>query len=286
MRASAILLLSSNFLLKIAAWQCDSIEIDAEHYDLSALDGEYAIKLSTKTPPTLRHTLYDINPCSSLHKKTKLNKEDQCAPGTLICRTTSVEKDGKATIIEVAAFASDIKGQKHPEVSLLNSTVAEDANGLSITYNSEKDTEEPRRTSVIHFICDKDAGTGNPVLSGEDQEETLMLTWRTVSVCGSSKDPDEDHKRPDKGDQDRPRHRSSGWGFFTWLFIIVFMCIAACLIFTLFLNYNRYGQLGLDLVPTMDSVKVLRILLASNYANDARMCHISSRTLPIRLWTQ
>ena len=44
------------------------------------------------------------------------------------------------------------------------------------------------------------------------------------------------------------------------------MTIAAFLIFTLFLNFQRYGQVGLDLVPAVDSVRDLPYLF-KDFAN-------------------
>lgn len=262
----------------VNAWKCSSIRVDQADYDLSALDGDHTIQLTTKTPPTLRHTLFDINPCSPLQRKAKLGKEDQCAPGTQICRTTSVEKDGKATIIEVVAYASDISEQKSPEVSHLNSTNDQDMKGFRLSYESEKSTEGVNKASVVEFICDEDAGIGSPELKNPDQSDTITLFWKTKYACSTESSPDGDRKHPDKNNPAHRPARSSSWGFFAWLFIIVFMLIAACLIFTLFLNYNRYGQLGLDLVPTMDSVKVI-----VPHFWVARFWHmlIISRTFPI-----
>ncbi|KAF1835837.1 hypothetical protein BDW02DRAFT_567597 [Decorospora gaudefroyi] len=76
----------------------------------------------------------------------------------------------------------------------------------------------------------------------EDKDKkvrTLRLEWRTKYAC-------EDAPAVDGG---------SHWGFFGWFFIIVFLAIAAYLIFGSWLNYNRYGARGWDLLPHGDTIR-------------------------------
>lgn len=68
---------------------------------------------------------------------------------------------------------------------------------------------------------------------------TLRLEWRTKFAC-------EDAPAEEEG---------SHWGFFGWFFIIVFLAIAAYLIFGSWLNYNRYGARGWDLLPHGDTIR-------------------------------
>ncbi|EAT90530.1 autophagy-related protein [Parastagonospora nodorum] len=69
--------------------------------------------------------------------------------------------------------------------------------------------------------------------------QTLRLEWRTQYAC-------EDAPPVDGG---------SHWGFFGWFFIILFLAIAAYLIFGSWLNYNRYGARGWDLLPHGDQIR-------------------------------
>lgn len=250
-----VVLLSTLSLSSVAAWTCDSVVVGSSHFDLSALAGEHTIESSVKTPPTVRHTLYTINPCAPLKKHKDIGSEDQCAAGTQICKTTSVEKDDKSTIIEVVSYGGDISDEKEPNASKLGASDDNEVQGLKLTYSSDKDDEGDKLSAIIEFICDKDIGTGAPELKQSAADSVPVFTWSTKHACVSRSDGD-GHQRPDHGDHDARPPKSSSWGFFTWLFLIVFMLIASFLIFTLFLNYNRYGQLGLDLVPAMDSVKV------------------------------
>ncbi|KAF3395615.1 Autophagy-related protein 27 [Talaromyces pinophilus] len=74
----------------------------------------------------------------------------------------------------------------------------------------------------------------------------LRLDWKTKYAC-------EDYKRenPGSGGGSGGGH----WGFFTWLIIILFLCISAYLIFGSWLNYNRYGARGWDLLPHADTIR-------------------------------
>ncbi|KAK3298013.1 autophagy-related protein 27 [Chaetomium fimeti] len=73
--------------------------------------------------------------------------------------------------------------------------------------------------------------------------DTLYLTWYTKHVCDSAVDEPE------------PAKESSHWGFFTWLVILVFLATASYLIFGSWLNYNRYGARGWDLLPHGDTLR-------------------------------
>ncbi|ORY13418.1 autophagy-related protein 27 [Clohesyomyces aquaticus] len=69
----------------------------------------------------------------------------------------------------------------------------------------------------------------------------LRLEWRTKYACEDAEDDSV----------------SSHWGFFTWFIIILFMATAAYLIFGSWLNYNRYGARGWDLLPHGDTIRDL-----------------------------
>jgi len=103
-----------------------------------------------------------------------------------------------------------------------------------------------------------------------DKKDTLMLTWHTKFACESAKGGD-DGKKGD-GDKDKDKkpadppsggedEESSHWGLFTWLVILVFLAIASYLIFGSWLNYNRYGARGWDLLPHGDTLRDIPYLL-------------------------
>ncbi|KAL7931678.1 autophagy-related protein 27 [Trichoderma chlorosporum] len=85
--------------------------------------------------------------------------------------------------------------------------------------------------------------------------DVLRLTWHTKYAC-EKRDGDKD-----KGDEREPGDSSASWGFFTWFVIIVFLGIASYLIFGSWLNYNRYGARGWDLLPHGDTLRDIPYLL-------------------------
>lgn len=85
---------------------------------------------------------------------------------------------------------------------------------------------------------------GYEVHDTEDAFGTLRLTWHTKYACESMADARREH-----------------WGFFTWFVIIVFLGTASYLIFGSWLNYNRYGARGWDLLPHGDTLRDVPYLL-------------------------
>ncbi len=102
-------------------------------------------------------------------------------------------------------------------------------------------------------------------VEGKEKMEVLRLNWRTKYACEDYADSDE--------------ARKSGWGFFTWFILMYgksipylstltdcfalssgFLSIAAYLIFGSWLNYNRYGARGWDLLPHGDTIRDLPYL--------------------------
>lgn len=124
----------------------------------------------------------------------------------------------------------------------------------------------PGNDSSLQFLrLDKDKGDA----------DILRLTWLTKHAC-------ENGPKDDKEDK-----KSSHWGFFTWFIIVyvlipyllvfasraknsaaklifstrAFLSTAAYLIFGSWLNYNRYGARGWDLLPHGDTIRDVPHLL-------------------------
>lgn len=93
----------------------------------------------------------------------------------------------------------------------------------------------------LQFVSYKTEGKGS------DEQDVLRLTWKTKYACENAEAPP--NKSPSGGD------KTSGWGFFTWFFIVVFLLVAAYIIFGSWLNYNRYGARGWDLIPHGDTIR-------------------------------
>ncbi|TGO37603.1 hypothetical protein BHYA_0093g00290 [Botrytis hyacinthi] len=106
--------------------------------------------------------------------------------------------------------------------------------------NDDEVIGAPGNDSSLQFVrLDKDKGDA----------DILRLTWRTKFAC-------EDGPKDDGDDM-----KSSHWGFFTWFIIVAFLSTAAYLIFGSWLNYNRYGARGWDLLPHGDTIRDVPYLL-------------------------
>ncbi|KAI2602317.1 autophagy-related protein 27 [Hypoxylon sp. NC1633] len=90
-------------------------------------------------------------------------------------------------------------------------------------------------------------------LDTDSNIDVLRLTWLSKYAC---------EKRDDDGSDDESGEKPNPhWGFFTWMVILIFLGTAAYLIFGSWLNYNRYGARGWDLLPHGDTIRDIPYLL-------------------------
>lgn len=80
--------------------------------------------------------------------------------------------------------------------------------------------------------------------------DTLYLTWHTKFACDAAAE------KPTP-----PPAESAHWGFFTWVFFLVFLVLASYLIFGAWLAYTQNGARGWDLVPHSDTIRDIPYLL-------------------------
>ncbi|KAK0255901.1 hypothetical protein LTS09_009203 [Friedmanniomyces endolithicus] len=115
--------------------------------------------------------------------------------------------------------------------------------------DGDNDDEEPE-------LPDLDKGKSLQFVSYKSEKDdvgVLRLTWKTKYACESAEK--EPAKEPTEG------NKTAGWGFFTWFIIVVFLLIAAYIIFGSWLNYSRYGARGWDLIPHGDTLRDLPYLM-------------------------
>ncbi|KUJ21570.1 uncharacterized protein LY89DRAFT_377990 [Mollisia scopiformis] len=212
-----------------------------------------------------------------------------------------VTKDGKAdSLMDSWPLAGDLRdyggkdlNAKWESLSESNSHADSEKEGLRLSMNGglhKVNNEQRAQKVIVEFICDHDLfgdenlwdpedhyesvpdkraegddtdgpkngetqdPTGAPSLqflkydrSGTDMD-ILRLSWRTRFAC------------LDAGDE-KTRDPNGHWGFFTWFIIIAFLSTAAYLIFGSWLNYNRYGARGWDLLPHGDTIRDVPYLL-------------------------
>ncbi|OAA52851.1 Autophagy-related protein 27 [Cordyceps fumosorosea ARSEF 2679] len=116
------------------------------------------------------------------------------------------------------------------------------------------DNDDTSNEEVEHQLKKEDASLLWESYGVEKDADILRLTWHTKYAC--EKRDDDDVKDPEE-----PPSSSSNWGFFTWLIIVGFLGTAAYLIFGSWLNYNRYGARGWDLLPHGDTIRDIPYLL-------------------------
>ncbi|KAI0388801.1 autophagy-related protein 27 [Xylariaceae sp. FL0594] len=91
--------------------------------------------------------------------------------------------------------------------------------------------------------------------------DILHLTWSTKYVCQNKADDGSDGNGDGDAGEEPKKPASSHWGAFTWIVLLGFLGIAAYLVFGSWLNYNRYGARGWDLLPHGDTIRELPYLL-------------------------
>ncbi|KAI1492832.1 autophagy-related protein 27 [Biscogniauxia mediterranea] len=127
--------------------------------------------------------------------------------------------------------------------------------------NDEDDDDAP--TKEVQLGIENDPSlvfVSYGAMEGQDNTDVLRLRWSSKHVCASTADDGSDGS-DGSGGSDGGRESSAHWGFFTWLVIIVFLGTAAYLIFGSWLNYNRYGARGWDLLPHGDTIRDIPYLL-------------------------
>ncbi|KAJ3474087.1 hypothetical protein NLG97_g9999 [Lecanicillium saksenae] len=120
--------------------------------------------------------------------------------------------------------------------------------------DKDKGSDNGSNEEVEHQLKKDDAALIWESYSTEKDTDILRMTWHTKYAC-EKRDDDKDVQDPEEPS------RSTGWGFFTWLIIVGFLGTAAYLIFGSWLNYNRYGARGWDLLPHGDTIRDIPYLL-------------------------
>ncbi|KAF8473322.1 autophagy-related protein 27 [Kalaharituber pfeilii] len=248
------------------------ITADGVEFDLSPLKGPSSVTVSKSTPPSTTNMTWFINPCGPLKWSKDDRPEESCPEGSHVCgiewiHSSDPKKDTIHRIIPISGDFGDA-GSVAPTYTRLKTSEAQaDQNKEGVRVEMHGGTYPPgddgqKQSAVVEYICAPNR-TGmegqKQVDSAETEEEkrevekslkfisyennVLKLEWRTMQAC--------EKVQGGNGDTSRASH----WGFFTWFIIIFFMIIAAYLIFGSWLNYNRYGAKGWDLLPHADTLR-------------------------------
>jgi len=171
------------------------------------------------------------------------------------------ERQGLLVKLSGGEYLEDHEKKKKDTAALIEFQCDPDKSGLEGLEDSEtSDAAANRRRSQLEATSDDNTGDdkdgdnhddgSNPSRSLQfksfklvDDTYILRLDWKTRYAC--------DDYLKNRKDSSPSGH----WGFFTWLIIILFLCTAAYLIFGSWLNYNRYGARGWDLLPHGDTIR-------------------------------
>ncbi|RYC60970.1 hypothetical protein CHU98_g5222 [Xylaria longipes] len=127
--------------------------------------------------------------------------------------------------------------------------------------DNDNDNDEDTPPKEVQLGLDKNPSLVFDRYGPSDSDtnvDVLHLTWSSKHVCQSKKDDGSEGSGDEDGDVKKP---GSHWGAFTWIVILVFLGTAAYLIFGSWLNYNRYGARGWDLLPHGDTIRDIPYLL-------------------------
>ncbi|EEQ84135.1 hypothetical protein RJZ56_000543 [Blastomyces dermatitidis] len=261
---------------------CDRIVVDSKLWNLRSLAGPHSVYNVVEHPPTTINTTYTVNLCQPL-------KETECPSGTMICGVQRSSNDNKVLgAIPIAGIYVQNSGRNlDPKVTRLKSSDSQHE-GLRVELHGGKypfNGKDYKQQAVIEMTCDlertglegdwsgkrtkradedgsdgdkKDDKAGDTKKGDEkslqfksyglvDNVFVLRLDWLTKYACEDFED----------GGNEKNNH----WGLFTWLIVIVFLCTAAYLIFGSWLNYNRYGARGWDLLPHGDTIRDIPYIL-------------------------
>ncbi|KAJ5970252.1 uncharacterized protein N7479_000170 [Penicillium vulpinum] len=281
-------------LASASGFDCADIRLNNYKYDLSPLKGVHEVTNTVTTDDFVTNTTYRLNICNILGSAARFDGAT-CGTSKNICgfahRKAKDGNGGSTFGFPIVGLEPLGQGSKNPQLKRLKDLDPE-TEGLRVrleggSYKGDgNDQKAKKAAAVIDFQCDHErsgleglrtladeletkerrkrvegeeggglpAGnstSGNSTSSlqfksfaqSDDDTYILRLDWRTKYACDEFED--------DKGDTPS----SKSWGFFTWLIIIAFLCIATYLIFGSWLNYNRYGARGWDLLPHGDTIR-------------------------------
>lgn len=273
-------------LVTATGFDCAHINADGIKYDLSPLGGVHSLYHIEETQDHVVNTTYVLNICNIL-KGAAIRGNLKCGTSKNICgfeyRDAVDGSDSETKAFPIVGLDHLGHGAKDPEITRLKQ-LDPDREGLSVRLGGGQylDNEKAKKDAgaVIEFQCDPTRSGLEGISTEEDTAEkeqlrateegeigdksrslrfqsfgpannesyVLKLDWKTRYAC-------DDYLSSKKGGS------SNHWGFFTWFIVILFLCISAYLIFGSWLNYNRYGARGWDLLPHGDTIRDVPYIL-------------------------
>ncbi|CAN6672144.1 autophagy-related protein 27 [Trichomonascus vanleenenianus] len=258
-----------------AVFTCE-VNLDGAQYDLRGLKGNHMVTVSRDTPPSTTNTTWYVNPCGKIDLENS-----KCPQGSQVCgiQTVYLPDNDKGVITEIIPVAGDF-GDRSSGVS---TSKRDKGDGVRVDLTDGVWGKNEHLKASIEFVCDKDKGVGNLEFVQWDGQ-TAAFKWVSSAACKlTSRDddkpkdgddkPKDDKPKEDKPKEDKPKDdkkpeegkepqdESASWGFFTWSFILFVLAVAFYVIGSAWVNYNRYGLSGVDMLPHSSTVRELPYLL-------------------------
>ena len=282
-----------------AAFDCNKVVAKGAEFHLSKLGGLHHVSWVRESESGLgvKNTTFNINLCAQLDYKGSSEAErKKCLPGTRICgvREETFDDTGNTEILQYIPIVRDYThdganlNNKATRLSTSESHSDSQKEGLRLKWGGGKFQDRPQQ-AIIEFLCKKDDedrrrrlgrrdDDGNDEDKGKDKEkekpewkaarttddgvggtieflsykeDTLRLDWHTPFGCEDAKDAPADSGSGGGG----------GWGFFSWLFFLGFIGLLLYFVVSAWVNYNRYGAQGWDLIPHADTLRDLPYIL-------------------------
>ncbi|OJD13758.1 hypothetical protein AJ78_05808 [Emergomyces pasteurianus Ep9510] len=278
------LLLLFPVLSSAVTLDCNRVVVDGKSWNLSPLAGPHSVYNVVEHPPTTINTTYTLDLCKPL-------KDSECPSGTMVCGVQRSSDENKILgAIPIAGnFVQNSGRSLDPKITRLKSSDSQ-LEGLRIELHGGKypfNGKDFKQQAVIEMTCDRER-------TGLEGDWTGKRVKRVAEDGSGGDKPDDkpDNKKGEQDDKKSLRFKSYGqvdnvfvlrldwstkyacedfeddgngkgnhWGFFTWLIVVVFLCTAAYLIFGSWLNYNRYGARGWDLLPHGDTIRDIPYIL-------------------------
>ncbi|KAG5356478.1 Autophagy-related protein 27 [Yarrowia sp. C11] len=269
---------SAIFAHLAVAWAAASCQfnVDGKNYDLAAISGPKSVEYTIDTPPSQRKLEFVLDPCASLKQDKKKPADEQCPDNTIVCGLGYIllPKEKDFILSEVMPFGNGPAPQYQPLKA-----GEEGDEGMSTSYGNPWGSE--KLDVEVHYICsDKEEGPKieNP---GLGLNNFYSILWKTPAACATDgSKPKEPVKEPGKTpDNDGESSKENpSWGWFTWLFIIIVLGVAVYIIGNAWINYDRYGNAGVDLLPHADSLRDVPYLIRDLIAKVVGTFTGSSRT--------
>lgn len=142
-------------------------------------------------------------------------------------------------------------------MELLKEITNNQTEGLRVTLKGSPWASTDNLHGVIDFVCPNGPEKEEVTFESWDLS-SLKLKWVTKYAC---EDAASIPKDGDKKPKDSSPDTKASWGFFTWVFIMFVLGFAGYVIASSWINYNRYGLSGVDILPHSDFLRDIPFLI-------------------------